>query len=123
MPAKGECGNLVAQLRGYAIQLVPCEPTVATTFLCVVASLCGRHVSFANCVWAVVAAEGSLWDPAGVSPDGRSLPVRFPVLAVVHHLHRDAVDDLPLFERAGVWIFHEEVYVPVMVDELQHLAD
>ncbi len=66
MPAKGKCGNFVAQLRGYAVQLVPCEPTVDTTFLCFVTLLCCRHVPLANCGWAVVAAEGSLWDPAAV---------------------------------------------------------
>ena len=62
-------------------------------------------------------------DPAGVGPNGRSLSVRFSVPAVIYYLHRDAVDDLPMFEQAGVWIFHEEVNVHVMVDELQHLAD
>ena len=80
-------------------------------------------MSFATGGRAVVTAKGSLWDTAGVGPNGRSLPVRFSVLAVIYHLHRDACDNLPMFEQAGVWIFHEEADVHVMVDELQHLAD
>ncbi len=68
-------------------------------------------------------AKGLLWDPAGVGPKGRSLSVRFSVLAVIHYLHRDAVDDLPISERAGVWIFHEEVNVHVVVGELEQLAN
>ena len=68
-------------------------------------------------------ANGSLRDPAGARPKGRSLSVRFSVLAVIYHLHRDACDNLPMFEQAGVWIFHEEVDVHVVGDELQHLAD
>ena len=68
-------------------------------------------------------AKGPLWDPAGVSPKGRSLSVRFSVLAVIYYLHRDAVDHFSISEQAAVWIFHEEVNVHVMVDELQHLAD
>ena len=56
-------------------------------------------------------AKGPLWDPAGVSPKGRSLSVRFSVLAVIYYLHRDAVDDLSMSEQAGVWILQEEVEV------------
>ncbi len=122
MPAKGNCGNFVTQLRGYAVQLVPCEPTVDTRFLCFVALLCCRHVPLANCGWAVVAAEGSLWDPAAVLKKGRPFSVRFPVPTVIHHLHRDAGDYCSRSEQAGMWIFHQKIYL-LMTDELQHLAD
>ena len=49
--------------------------------------------------------------------------VRFSVLAVIYYLHSDACDHFSISEQAAVWIFHEEVNVHVMVDELQHLAD
>ncbi len=47
----------------------------------------------------------------------------FSVLAVIYYLNGDAVDDLPISEKAGIGIFHEEVDVHVVVDELEHFAN